>query len=125
MDELTIFELIELIRMNEEAMATQFQVWLSITFATIVAVFAGRELINKPIKWLVTMLYLLASLATTASSIYLAEGNAQLTAILVDRGAHVPAPVFAGVVFFALFLAGVCTTVYFIQMDIQARKKPA
>ena len=125
MDELTIFELIELIRMNEEAMATQFQVWLSITFATIVAVFAGRELLNKPIKWLVTMLYLLASLATTASSIYLAEGNAKLAVILTERGAHFSAPVFAGATFFILFLAGVCTTVYFIQMDTKARKEPA
>lgn len=71
------------------------------------------------------MLYLLASLATTASSIYLAEGNAHLSAILVDRGAHFPAPVFAGATFFILFLAGVCTTVYFIQMDTQARKEPA
>jgi len=49
-------------------------------------------------------------------SIYLAESNAQLTAVLVSRGVTLAAPIFAGSVFFALFLAGVGTTVYFIHM---------
>ena len=119
MNELTVYEAIELIRTNEEAISTQFQVWLTITFSTIVAVFAGRKLLTRKIKWLVTMLYMLASVAIAASSIYLAESNAQLTNLLVEKGAHVPAPVFAGAAFFILFMAGVMTTVYFIHMDPQ------
>ncbi len=116
MEALSVAETIELIRINEEAMATQFQTWLTITFATIVAVFAGRNLLTKLMKWLVTLLYLLASLSVTAMSIYLAENNAQLTAILASREVTMAAPIFAGIVFFALFLAGVGTTVYFIHM---------
>ena len=116
MDSLTIAEILELIRINEEAMATQFETWLTITFATIVAVFAGRNLLTKLIRWLVTTLYLLASLSITAMSIYLAESNAQLTTILAARDVTVAAPVFAGAVFFTLFLAGIGTTVYFIHM---------
>ena len=121
MEALTVGEAIELIRINEEAMATQFQTWLTITFATIVAVFAGRNLLTKLMKRLVTLLYLLASLSVAAMSIYLAESNAQLTATLASRDVAVAAPVFAGIVFFVSFLAGVGTTVYFIHMKTDER----
>ena len=120
MDQLSVYQALELIRINENDISTQFQVWLTITFSTIVAVFAGRSLLTKVIKWLVTMLYLMASIATLASSIYLAESNAQLTASLVAQGASVPPPVFAGVVYLVLFLAGIATTVYFIHIDIKS-----
>ncbi len=116
MEELTVAEILELIRVNEEAMVIQFQTWLTITFATIVAVFAGRNLLTGLMRWLVTMLYLLASLAVTALSIYLAENNALLVTILASRDVAVAAPVFAGTTSFVLFLAGVGTTVYFIHM---------
>ena len=116
MEELTVAEILDLIRINEEAMVIQFQTWLTITFATIVAVFAGRNLLTGLMRWLVTMLYLLASLAVTALSIYLAENNALLVTILASRDVAVAAPVFAGITSFVLFLAGVGTTVYFIHM---------
>ena len=116
MEELTVAEILDLIRINEQAMVIQFQTWLTITFATIVAVFAGRNLLTGLMRWLVTMLYLLASLAVTALSIYLAENNALLVTILASRDVAVAAPVFAGITSFVLFLAGVGTTVYFIHM---------
>src|SRR6056297_1714974 len=103
MEELAVAEILELIRINEEAMVIQFQTWLTITFATIVAVFAGRNLLTGLMRWLVTMLYLLASLAVTALSLYLAENNALLVAILVSRDVAVAAPVFAGITSFVLF----------------------
>lgn len=116
METLTLAEALELIRTNEDAMALQFQTWLTITFATIVAVFAGRSLLNPLIRWLITLLYLLASLSLVAMSIYLAESSARITDVLAARGTEVVPPVFAGGVFFTLFLAGVSTTVYFIHM---------
>ena len=116
MEALTVAEAIELIRINEEAMAMQFQTWLTITFATIVAVFAGRNLLTKLMRWLVTLLYLLSSLSVIAMSLYLAESLAQINAVLDTRGVALATPAFAGIVFFALFLTGVATTVYFIHM---------
>ena len=117
MDQLSNYEIMTLIRMSEEAVTTQFQVWLTITFSTIVAVFAGRSVLTKSIKWLVTMLYSLASLATVASGLYLAEGNAQLTHLLSTRDVAIAAPTFASAVYFALFFAGYATTLYFIHMS--------
>ena len=117
MDKLTIYEALSLIRVNEQALATQFQVLLTITFATIVAVFAGREILKGVIKWLVTMLYLLASVAITGTSVYFAESHAQLSYELIERGANVPAPAFAGLIYFVVYLTGIATTVYFIHMN--------
>ncbi len=116
MEGLTVAEAMELIRINEEAIAIQFQTWLTITFATIVAIFAGRNLLTPLMRWLVTLLYLLASLSVAAMSIYLAEGNARLIAALTARDVAVATPAFAGIVFFVLFLVGVATSVYFIHM---------
>ncbi len=120
MDALTVAEALELIRINEEAMSTQFETWLTITFATIVSVFVGKHLLNKVIRWLITLLYLLSSLMVIAISLYIAESNAQLVLALKEMGADVEGPLFAGVVALTLFLAGVGTTVYFIHMDTEA-----
>ena len=117
MESLSVAEALELIRINEEAMSTQFETWLTITFATIVSVFVGKRLLKGVIKWLVTLLYLLASLMAFAMSVYIAEGNAQLVLHLESLGTEVQGPVFAGTVALILFLAGVATTVYFIHME--------
>jgi undecaprenyl pyrophosphate phosphatase UppP len=121
MEALTVAEALELIRINEEAMSTQFETWLTITFATIVSVFVGKHLLNKVIRWLITLLYLLASLMVIAMAIYLAESNAQLVLVLAKMGAEVEGPVFAGAVALFLFISGVTTTVYFIHMDTGKR----
>ncbi|MEQ9463218.1 MAG: hypothetical protein RJQ10_06125 [Haliea sp.] len=120
MDALTVAEALELIRINEEAMSTQFETWLTITFASIVSVFVGKHLLNRLMRWLVTLLYLLASLMVIAMTLYLAESNAQIVALLAGRGVAVAGPVFAGSVALCLFLAGVGTTVYFIHMDTES-----
>ena len=117
MDALTVAEALELIRINEEAISTLFETWLTITFATIVSIFMGKHLLRQVMKWLVTLLYLLASLMVIAMTIYLAESNAQLVAELASRGVAVEGPVFAGIVALLLFLSGVGTTVYFIHMN--------
>lgn len=117
MEALTVAEALELIRINEEAMSTQFETWLTITFATIVSVFVGKHLLNKVIRWLITLLYLLASLMVVAMTFYLAESNARLIVALAKMGAEVDGPIFAGAVALLLFIAGVATTVYFIHMD--------
>ena len=117
MEALTIAEALELIRINEEAMSTQFETWLTITFATIVSVFVGKSVLTPVIRWLITLLYGLSSLMVIALALYLAESNAGLVLSLAEKGAEVEGPLFAGGVALALFLAGVMTTFYFIHMD--------
>lgn len=125
MEKMSVFEILQLIRINESAISTQFQVWLTITFSTIVAVFAGKNLLTRTIKWLVTCLYLLASLATVASSIYLAESHARLSFMLAEKGEQIQSPLFASISYFVLFFAGICTTIYFIHMEFETASEPA
>lgn len=117
MEELSLAQILELIRVNEAAIVTQFQTWLTITFATIVAVFAGKELISLHIKWLITGLYLCASLTITGMSIYLAESNVVFTTLLQARDVKIASPLFASIALFTLVVIGVATTCYFIHMQ--------
>ncbi|REL29985.1 hypothetical protein [Thalassotalea euphylliae] len=118
MEALTVHDAVQLIRLNEDAISTQFQVWLTITFSTIVATFAGRSLLTRKTKWLVTLLYLLASMATLSSSIYLAESNARIVSTVEGLSSLFSPPIFAGTAYLSLFIAGITTTVYFIHMKI-------
>lgn len=117
MEELSLVQILELIRVNEAAIVTQFQTWLTITFATIVAVFAGKELLSFHIKWLITGLYLSASITITGMCIYLAESNVVFTSLLQLRNVEIASPLFASVALFVLVLVGVATTCYFIHMQ--------
>lgn len=117
MEELSVAQALELIRVNESAIITQFQTWLTITFASIVAVFAGKELFSFHIKWLITALYLCASITITGMSVYLAESNVAMIALLQERGIQFASPLFAGVALFVLVMVGVATTCYFIHMQ--------
>lgn len=117
MEELSLVQILELIRVNEAAIVTQFQTWLTITFATIVAVFAGKELLSFHIKWLITGLYLSASTTITGMCIYLAESNVVFTSLLQLRNVEIASPLFASIALFVLVLVGIATTCYFIHMQ--------
>ena len=119
MEAMSVAEAIELIRMNESAMSTQFQIWLTITFSTIVAVFVGRNLLTRVMKWLVSTMYLLASITVIAQSVHLIGSNVRITEVLVKDGIRLneSALAIAGIAGYALFLIGMATTLYFIHMS--------
>ena len=119
MESMTVAEAIELIRMNEAAMATQFQAWISITFATIVAVFVARNVLNKIMKWLITALYLLSCVASSAMWQHYFESNLRLTEVLIANGVeqNESALVVAGASAMTMYFLGIATTLYFIHMS--------
>ena len=119
MDSMTVAEAIELIRMNEAAMSIQFQTWLSITFATIVAAFVARNLLTRTMKWLITIMYLLACISISATAAHYVESNARLTVVLVKNGIQLneSALLVGGITGMALFFIGIATTLYFIHMS--------
>jgi len=116
MDTVTTAQALELVRINEAAITTQFQTWLTITFASIVAVFSGKELLSLHIKWLVTVLYMSASVTITGMCIYLAEANVLLISLLQSRDVTIASPLFASIALFVLVIMGMLTTCYFIHM---------
>ena len=116
LETINLADALELIRLNEAGIVTQFQTWLTITFATIVAVFAGKSLLSFVIKWLITGLYVGASITITGMCIYLAESNAQISRLLISRNVELASPLFVGAALFLLIIVGSLTTCYFIHM---------
>jgi hypothetical protein len=114
MESLQVFEAIELIRINESAMRELFEVWLSITFATIVASFAGREQLTKVMRRLGGCLYVLATFTMVSAWINYADSNFQLAAVLATKGAVQAVPWITGTGYISLVALGVVTTLYFI-----------
>lgn len=123
MNTLTVVQILELIRINEAAIVTQFQTWLTITFATIVAVFSAKELLTFKMKWLITTLYLCASITLASIAVYLAENNVISIALLKSRGVEFASPLFAGVSLFCVVIIGMITTCYFIHSQFKASEK--
>jgi len=62
-------EIYELILMQRSSIDTQFQVWITITFATIVASFTSKEELRTKYKIFVSLLYIIATV-TLASRWY-------------------------------------------------------
>ncbi len=61
MQQPTIAEIRELILLSEASIDYQIQFWLTVTFATIVASFAARNLLAPKLRALITSLYLTAT----------------------------------------------------------------
>lgn len=61
MDQLTLAEIYELGHLASVRMDAQFQYWLSVTFAVVVAAFVAGDRLNKPLRYLAALLYLLAA----------------------------------------------------------------
>ena len=114
METLTTFEALELIRLNESAMRELFEYWLSITFATIVAAFAGREQLTRVMRVLGAVLYILASVTLVSSWVVYGGSNIELAELLSNRGAPQEVPLISGIGYVVLVLLGIGTTLYFI-----------
>ena len=122
MESLTLVEILELLNSNLEHMNNQFENWLTITFATIVAAFAARNRLTNPMKYLVTGLYLLATFTCVSTYYTFVLGNLGLSELAVNLGREESVPLVAGAARISLVVLGVITTVYFIhKSDIEGR----
>ena len=94
MNDLASVELMELAILLEASIDTQFQIWITITFAFIVATYASRARLANSIRTGVTILYLLIAVALFAR--WASDGTRLLTmiAILTERGIDFTSPYF-------------------------------
>ncbi len=63
MNELTNFEVLELLTIYESSIVIQVQLWLTMTFAAIAASFLARDRLTKTFAHFMTSIYLLATTA--------------------------------------------------------------
>ena len=60
MEQLTTFEYVETYFLASAATDAQFQYWLTVTFAVIVASFVAGDRLSRDLRWIVSGLYILA-----------------------------------------------------------------
>jgi hypothetical protein len=87
MDQFSPAELLELLYMRESVIDTQFQYWITITFAVIVASFVAKGYLSNRLRSVVTLLYLLATVVLISRWYYVALDVIGLAAQLQELGA--------------------------------------
>ena len=114
MDSVSVAELIELLQNESASIDMQFQLWITITSAIVIASYAVRHNLSLGLKVFVAAMY---SLATAALMVRYANDAAQfafLRAELTSRGVEYPAVgdlrLLRGVVYFV----GTVATLVFV-----------
>ena len=129
MDPYSLAELAELFFLAKADADTQFQFWISITFAVIVASFVGEEHLTRKIRSLVAILYLLSTIVLSilfVRAIIIANGfGAALIEADVDFDDPLPnfVTVILGIGRLLLFLVGTGSALYVILNGSLARKR--
>jgi hypothetical protein len=114
MNEIPPADLLELVLLSESSIDYQFQFWLTITFATVVASFAARDLLSRSMRILVATLYLLATFVLASRWYYDSRDIEVYVEALLEYGIESPLPVAAAISRIILMLIGSATTIYFI-----------
>ena len=108
-------ELAELALLAGASMDTQFQYWLSVTFAVVVASFVSGERLSGPMRLLAAVLYLLASILLIFRFFQFAQTTHIYEIALADAGTPTAS---AGslilITRFLLFGLGTASALYFL-----------
>jgi hypothetical protein len=110
-------ELIELTLIANELLDAQFEYWLSISFAAVVATFIGGDYLSRKMRYVLVVLYLLAStllifkyLSVLGWTTNISTLSAEVTPGILETPLGLP----TFFVRLTLFFGGLVTTVWFI-----------
>ena len=96
-----------------------FELWLTITFAAILAIYFSSERINRFMRSLLIGLYAVSSLLLTGRWVVAMIHYGHYQEVIVNAGyAHFPTPPFGqilGVLHFLLYVIGSTGTIYFMN----------
>ena len=106
MNDVNTAELLELHFMLESSIDVQFQVWMAITFAVVVAAYSGRADMTKTIRIAIVFIYLIAAYALFARWITEGERIRQIAEVLRERDVFMPYWPSAGYFRFATYFLG-------------------
>ena len=121
MNEISNIDLLNLVLTQRSSIDLQFQFWLSITFAVVVASFtAGPRLIPR-LRMLTCALYVLATAHIAAR--WYSDGQTAQTwvALLASRGVYYQTPWVAACFRMALMVFGTAATLVFVLWQPAAR----
>ncbi len=108
-------EVAELALLAGASMDTQFQYWISVTFAVVVASFVAGERLSQPMRLLAAILYLLASILLISRFLQFAQTTRMYEIALEDTGnPTTSAGSLIPITRFLLFGLGTASALYFL-----------
>ena len=131
MSDFSSAELVEIIFLARSEMDLQLQYWLSVTFAVVVAAFVAGERLTPMLRYLVTTLYVLATVALTSTFYNSSMTSRQARELLGEAAAIIPAGTQVMVISRALlFGLGSAAAIYFLlrargdkELDSRSRSR--
>ena len=117
MDSISTAELLELIFSANSVLDLQFQFWLAITFALIVATFTAKERLSKKVRLVISFLYLASTIVIFYRWWVSAQIAIEITEEVIARGVTwvAIANPFSGILRLLVFLVGTISTLWFLN----------
>lgn len=123
MDQVSVAELIELLQNESASIDMQFQLWITITSAVVIANFAARDNLSFWFRIFIASMYVLA---TSALMVRYANDASQfvfLRSELSDRGVEYPAVGDLRLLRFLIYSIGSLTTLIFVFANPRRQTK--
>ena len=117
MDQYSLAELTELFLIMESAIYTQFEYWLTITFAVVVASFVAGKHFSQRLRFALALLYALACVVLSSRWYYSALDATAFRDILQQSGVALHTPWITIVTRVLLFLLGTSAALYFLLSE--------
>jgi hypothetical protein len=107
--------LVELSFLAASSIDVQFQAWMAISFAVIVASYSGRTSLTNSIRGLVAVVYFLAAYSLFARWMTEADRLGQIHAVLVARNVHISPIMYSAEARLITYALGTLMTVFSIS----------
>jgi hypothetical protein len=114
MNDISTSDLLNLVLTQRGSIDLQFQFWLTITFAVIVASFSAGDRLDRKLRVMAAGLYLLATAHLATRWIYDGSVASRWVAVLHARGVDFGIPWFAVYARMALMVLGTTAAVVFL-----------
>lgn len=114
MDQIPTSDLLNLLLTQRASIDLQFQFWLSITFAVIVAGFVAGRRLDLKLRLLAAALYVLASAHLATRWMYDGGVGERWVNVLVSRGVDIGIPWVAAYLRMAVMLLGTVSALVFL-----------
>ena len=114
MDQVTVAELIGLMQNESASIDMQFQIWMALTFAVIIANYTTRSHLSLKLKLFVASMYALASCVLTVRYANDASQFIFLKAELSSRGVEYPSVVDLRLLRGLVYIIGTVATLIFV-----------
>lgn len=121
MDQIPTADLVNLVLTQRGSIDLQFQFWLTITFAVIVAAFSAGDRLAFRLRLLVAVLYFLASAHLMTRWMFDGTVAERWVGILVSRGVDIGVPWIAVFLRLLLMVVGTVAALVFLLRNPQGR----